>query len=314
MSPHALPGALPTHPAFHAALPPSARRNNNSSQDYRASHAPATRKVNQSTDVAPGTLGYGTYGMGGIDAALHSGSGSNNMIPPPPPPPPAPPILRELMHLAQPPPPPPAPLYRYGGATDTNSLVSGVSHTSSGSGVIEIVMDDEESSPQHSPKHSPQHIPHSHQHPPPPPPPPAPPAPAGAQHMPHPGGPPVSMMRHSVAQSLDAPARGHNRGRSGNDNSISGRIRSATERMRSASRGRNGANERNARTMSPPMETSPYESLAPQVWEGPGSGQGRKMSLGSQGGDRKLSISAPQPLVERHPRDVASGMMEGGMI
>ena len=300
----ALPSALPTHPAFHAALPPSARRNN-PSQDYRASHAPAARNVNPSTDAAPGTLGYGTYGMGGIDAALYSGSGSNNMIPPPPPPPPAPPILRELMHLAQPPPPPPAPLYRYGSAADTNSLVSGVSLTSSGSGVIEIVMDDEDTSPQHSPKHSPKHIPHSHQHPPPPPPPPAPPAPAGMQQLPQPGGPPVSMMRHSVAQSLDAAPRGHNRGRSGNDNSLSGRFRNATERMRSASRGRNGANDKNGRTMSPPMEVSPYESLQPQMWDGPGGGQGRKMSLGAQGGERQG---------ERHPREVASSMMEGGMI
>ncbi|OBT60821.1 hypothetical protein VE03_09797 [Pseudogymnoascus sp. 23342-1-I1] len=315
--PRTLPSALPTHPAFHAALPPSARRLNNSSQDYQASYAPAARQVNPSSDAAPGTLGYGTYGMGGIDAALHSGSGSNNMIPPPPPPPPAPPILRELMHLAQPPPPPPAPLYRYGAATDTNSLVSGVSLTSSGSGVIEIVMDDEDTSPQHSPKHSPKHIPHSHQHPPPPPPPPAPPAPAGMQQqVPQPGGPPVSMMRHSTAQSLDANARGHNRGRSGNDNSLSNRFRSATERMRSASRGRNGANDRNARTMSPPMEISPYESLAPQAWEGPGGGQGRKMSLGAQGGERKLSNSGlpGERQVERHPREVGASMMEGGMI
>lgn len=323
ISPHALPSGLPTHPAFHAALPPSQRRQNNGSQDYRTSHAPPPRKVNPSTDNAPGTLGYGVYGMGGIDAALHSGSGSNNnnMIPPPPPPPPAPPILRELMHLAQPPPPPPAPLRRYGSAADTNSLVSGVSLTSSGSGVIEIVMDDEDASPQHSPKqvsysqqqHSPKQAPQSHQsqHPPPPPPPPAPPGPA-TQALPQPGGPPVSMMRHSVAQSLDAPARGHNRGRSGNDNSISGRIRSATERMRSASRGRNGANDKNARTMSPPMETSPYESLPPQTWEGPGGGQGRKMSLGAQGGERKMSNGGLQ--VERHPREVGASAMEGGMI
>lgn len=122
----------------------------------------------------------------------------------------------------------------------------------------------------------------------------------------------MSMMRHSVAQSLDAPARGHNRGRSGNDNSISGRIRSATERMRSASRGRNGANDKNARTMSPPMETSPYESLPPQTWEGPGGGQGRKMSLGAQGGERKMSNGGLQ--VERHPREVGASAMEGGMI
>lgn len=137
----------------------------------------------------------------------------------------------------------------------------------------------------------------------------------------------MSMMRHSVAQSLDGPARGHNRGRSGNDNSLSGRIRSATERMRSASRGRNGQNEKNGRTMSPPMEVSPYESLAPQAWEGPGGGQGRKMSLGAQGGERMMGLGAPggerkmsdggiqgERRVERHPREVASSMMEGGMI
>ena len=115
----------------------------------------------------------------------------------------------------------------------------------------------------------------------------------------------MSMMRHSVAQSLDAAPRGHNRGRSGNDNSLSGRFRNATERMRSASRGRNGANDKNGRTMSPPMEVSPYESLQPQMWDGPGGGQGRKMSLGAQGGERQG---------ERHPREVASSMMEGGMI
>ncbi|KAF5022615.1 hypothetical protein F66182_5330 [Fusarium sp. NRRL 66182] len=58
-------------------------------------------------------------------------------VPPPPPPPPAASVLKELRHLASPPPPPPAPLqgaqrHHQGGAV--------------GSGMIEIVMDDESSS------------------------------------------------------------------------------------------------------------------------------------------------------------------------
>ncbi|KAF7538312.1 hypothetical protein G7Z17_g12673 [Cylindrodendrum hubeiense] len=58
-------------------------------------------------------------------------------VPPPPPPPPAPTMLKELQHLATPPPPPPAPLPYMPRHHEMGAV---------GSGMIEIVMDDDETS------------------------------------------------------------------------------------------------------------------------------------------------------------------------
>lgn len=82
-----------------------------------------------------------TGGIPNIDAIVKIGERRrSNEEPVPPPPPPAPmmpPMLKELQHLAKPPPPPPAPLkpMMYGSS-------GGV-----GSGMIEIVMDDDDQPP-----------------------------------------------------------------------------------------------------------------------------------------------------------------------
>jgi hypothetical protein len=275
-SPPPLPAALPTHPAFQAALPPSSRRR---TQDPNVARIPllAPRKITTG-DSQPGTLGYETRNnnpiyasgipgiMSGIDETIEASTqpinpSNNDLTPPPPPPPPAPPILKELQHLAMPPPPPPPPLYRPHNP-NTNSMVSGVSQGSGvslGSGVIEIVMDDDEDKPD---------VPNPVSEP--------PPAPSQQQHS-----------NRTIS---------HNRGRSENDNTLTGRFSRAAERLRSASRGKSPALER---TRSP-QENSPYESLPP-LWNPP-----RSMN------------NTPQVQtgnVERHPREVKAAMaMEGGMI
>ena len=231
VSPPALPAALPLHPAFHAALPPSTRRRPESSY-HRASQLHSSRKVAQG-DSQPGTLGYEVRNtmipaiMSGIDETLEANTplynaANDKLTPPPPPPPPAPPILPELQHLMVPPPPPPPPIApRFNGNDpNTNSIVSGVSSHSQSSGVIEIVMDNDDE-PQSGISAGSSH----------------------AQQPPH------------VVPSQNSTAN-HTRGRSENDNSIAGRFSRAAERLRSASRGRNTVE----RTRSPP-EISPYESV-----------------------------------------------------
>ena len=272
-SPHPLPAGLPTHPAFQAALPPSARRR---AQEQNAS----VRKVNPG-ESQPGTLGYETRNnspvystnnpavMSGIDETIEACEQpliphNDNLTPPPPPPPPAPPILRELQHLAMPPPPPPAPLYRPNNP-NTNSVVSGIS--SQGSGVIEIVMDDEIEDNQ-----EPNSVPDV----------PAPPQ--------------APFARESRIS--------HSRGRSENDNSISGRFSRAAERLRSASRGRNATSPLQSRSS---IENSPYESV-PSLdrWQGSRSANNTPIMPTAQG------LLA----TERHPREVAAAMKQtdGGMI
>ncbi|KAG0651596.1 hypothetical protein D0Z07_1810 [Hyphodiscus hymeniophilus] len=245
LSPHPLPAGLPTHPAFQAALPPSSRRLTQGLTGSRSPPMLSPRKIAPG-ESQPGTLGYETRNssipvyasgqpniMSGIDETIEASAqplnpSNHNLTPPPPPPPPAPPILKELQHLAMPPPPPPAPLYRPNNP-NTNSIVSGVSQ---GSGVIEIVMDDEEDK-----------------------------AAATSPIVEAPASP----------QSLQAVVRSstvsHNRGRSETDNSITGRFSRAAERLRSASRGRNGSSPYLERTKSPqePPQPSPYESL-PGMW------------------------------------------------
>ncbi|KAI1376021.1 hypothetical protein F4677DRAFT_93263 [Hypoxylon crocopeplum] len=162
-------------------------------------------------------------GLPGIQETMGAGRHSrrtsrDDQVPQPPPPPP---VLKELQHLAIPPPPPPAPML---GARPAYPAVQ-----PSGSGTIEIVMDEEE--PSAAPVLEPTMASTS------------PPLP-----------PPVS-----------SPSRnGHNRGRSFNDNSIAGRISRATERMRSASRGRTSSILGN-RTKSPDTASIPYESVPPPV-------------------------------------------------
>jgi hypothetical protein len=163
----------------------------------------------------PSPVRYGRKGsLGGevrrIDEVLGGERRRSHEEPMPPPPPP--PMLKELQHLAIPPPPPPAPLPHTRRANENGAL---------GSGMIEIVMDEDES------------------------------APVVMAAAPNDGMVPVI--------SVPAPpsSRGHNRGRSNGENSISSRISKATERLRSASRGRKDGG-RGVR--SPPIE-APYESV-----------------------------------------------------
>ncbi|TQV94831.1 WD domain-containing protein [Cordyceps javanica] len=132
-------------------------------------------------------------GIPNIDAVVQSGerrrSNEEPLPPPPPPAPMMPPMLKELQHLAKPPPPPPAPLphtrpkYGPGGAV--------------GSGMIEIVMDDDEQPPVAAPNDN---------------------------------------MVPVLSPPVPPPSRGHNRGRSvGGEGSISGRSTRGSER-RSRSR------------------------------------------------------------------------------
>ncbi|TAQ87948.1 hypothetical protein B7494_g3735 [Chlorociboria aeruginascens] len=233
-SPKALPATLPTHPAFQAALPPSNRRRTQDAHSMRPSLAISPRKIN-SGESQPGTLGYETRHspisssgpvavMSGIVETIepiHQGSPNEDLIPPPPPPS-APPILKELQHLAMPPPPPPAPLYRPSDLS-INPIVSGVS---SASGVIEIVMDEDDEKVPNAPTHSKAAV--------------VEPQPSPPQHPRRPS---------------------HSRGRSETDNSLSGRFSRAAERLRSASRGRNNG----AKSPTSAIEVSPYESVPP-LW------------------------------------------------
>ncbi|KAH7320210.1 hypothetical protein B0I35DRAFT_478476 [Stachybotrys elegans] len=140
-------------------------------------------------------------------------------LPPPPPPPPAPPVLKELQHLAIPPPPPPAPLPHTRPSNGSGAI---------GSGMIEIVMDDDE------------------------------PAPVVAVAAPNDGMVPV------IAPPVPS-QRGHARGRSiGSEGGFAGRISKATERLRSASRGRKDGQ----RTVWSPPAEAPYESIpTPQAYQ-----------------------------------------------
>ncbi|KAL3421418.1 hypothetical protein PVAG01_07863 [Phlyctema vagabunda] len=297
-SPNPLPAGLPTHPAFQAALPPSSRRN--TQHAMRMSGMQSPRKITPGQSQ-PGELGYETRNnaplytapgspgmMGGIDETIEANSqpinpSNNNLTPPPPPPPPNPPLLRELQHLQSIPVPPAAPLYRPN-HPNTNSIVSGVSQ---GSGVIEIVMDEDENIKPQAPELAPVQIHSRH------------------ASLSGPNGPPVSQ---------------HNRGRSfseRNDNSISGRFNRAAERLRSASRGKNGAMLERTRS---PQDTSPYESVPP-VW----NQEGRSVSNTPGANTPNIGTGVDNGMTERHPREVkatmpdgigmgGSYMMEGGMI
>ncbi|KAI9158638.1 hypothetical protein HJFPF1_06636 [Paramyrothecium foliicola] len=150
----------------------------------------------------------GDVNVRGIDEILGGERRRSHEEPPPPPPP----MLKELQHLAMPPPPPPAPLPHARRANENGAL---------GSGMIEIVMDEDDS------------------------------APVVVAAAPNDGMVPVI--------SVPAPPslKGHSRGRSNGENSISSRFSKATERLRSASRGRK---ESGRGVRSPPIE-APYESV-----------------------------------------------------
>jgi hypothetical protein len=280
-SPLPLPAGMPMHPAFQASLPSSSRRRTQDLNASRTTPLGSPRKTNPGESQS-GNLGYEGRNaspvyptpapaiMHGIDETLEASSQpinphNKNLTPPPPPPPPAPPILKELQHLAMPPPPPPAPLaplYRNGNI-DTHSMVSGVSTTS---GVIEIVMDDDEDNT-------------------------TAPMTAIDEYAPQ----QLVARNSSISQ--------HSRGRSENDNSITGRFSRAAERLRSASRGRQTSPllERGKPTSpTSAQDTSPYESVQ-TPWNS---------NLNSH-----MSSGATMGLTERHPREVKAAMeMEGGMI
>ncbi|KAK4644846.1 hypothetical protein QC761_308520 [Podospora bellae-mahoneyi] len=207
-------------------------------------------------------------------------AGNNNMIPPPPPPPPLPPMLKELQHLATPPPPPPAPLPHMA-ASGAKPIVYGGS-----SGMIEIVMDEDQPQQQISP-------------PPPPPPPPAPAAiPVGESTVPilSPPAPPSSR-------------NGHNRGRSSVDNSIGARISRATERMRSASRSRQAAK-------SPEIQYAPYESV-PMIPQQMGGGErGPPVSMSNYRGmnNQVLQQVQAQMAAQQARDEYRTGLHQSEMI
>ena len=157
-------------------------------------------------------------GLRGIDETSEGGrrrSQEEPPMPPPPPPPPAPFMLRELQHLAKPPPPPPAPLPHARHAQGSTALSSGM---------IEIVMDEDEND--------------------------EPPVAA-----------PMDGMVPVLAPPAPPSKSSHSRGRSsiGDSGSISGRFSKATERLRSASRGRKDNSRGHVK--SPHMPEAPYESV-----------------------------------------------------
>ncbi|EHK45402.1 hypothetical protein TRIATDRAFT_221851 [Trichoderma atroviride IMI 206040] len=174
----------------------------------------------------------------------------SDLVPPPPPPPPSAPLtfLKELQHLAVPPPPPPPPLPHVRRQPPVAGTVA--------SGMIEIVMDDDE------------------------------------MEEPMAVAPNDGMV--PVLSPPEPPVKGHNRGRSLGEGSLSGRMSKATERLRSGSRSRkDGA----ISIIRSPLEAfgdatgmghlrSPVAGLPPPVLydrdvvRSPIEGHGRKLSSG----------------------------------
>ncbi|KAL7944651.1 hypothetical protein V8C42DRAFT_358345 [Trichoderma barbatum] len=175
----------------------------------------------------------------------------NSLVPPPPPPPPSAPatFLRELQHLAMPPPPPPPPLQHVRRQPPVAGTLA--------SGMIEIVMDDDETE-------------------------------EPVMAAPNDGMVPL-------IPPPEPPVRGHNRGRSLGEGSLSGRITKTSERLRSGSRSRKNGSVSNR---SPPLEMygdgghsmsqlrSPIAGVPPPVLydrdvvRSPIEAHGRKLSTG----------------------------------
>lgn len=270
--------------------------------------------------------------MRGIDETLvgsntsdqQSSSRHHHQQPPPPPPPP---ILKELQHLAIPPPPPPAPLP----FADRQPPVAGLglqpTVVPTGTGVIEIVMDEDETAANNnnaagtandtssqSTSATPQ---------------------LGAGSMPT--LVPLTDMLAGLGGASPPPpvptglsnrAGHHTRGRSiggDKDNSIAGRISRATERIRSVSRGRSSAASAAARTKSPeqsgqhgsPAMPAPYESVGGQrsssvtrQWtRSPDAiSQAPYESVPPMASIAAVTSSAVPPPIERHPREVKAAM------
>ena len=118
------PVDLPTHPAFHRALRPSAKRPNFSPLGDIGQHRRRPSLDVQSIVQPPVTAS--------IDETLHATEPSVQVVSVE-----APPLLPELQHLSMPPPPPPPPPPFYGNNAANHSASSG-----SGLGVINIAMDD----------------------------------------------------------------------------------------------------------------------------------------------------------------------------
>ncbi|UKZ92370.1 uncharacterized protein TrAFT101_007330 [Trichoderma asperellum] len=175
----------------------------------------------------------------------------SDLVPPPPPPPPSAPLtfLKELQHLAVPPPPPPPPLPHVRRQPPVAGTVA--------SGMIEIVMDDDET------------------------------------EEPMAAAPNDGMV--PVIPPPEPPVKGHSRGRSLGEGSLSGRMSKATERLRSGSRSRkDGA----ISIIRSPLEAfgdatagmghlrSPVAGVPPPVLydrdivRSPVEGHGRKLSTG----------------------------------
>lgn len=345
MSPPAIPGNLPAHPAFSVVLPASSRRRADDTPQY----APG-RKVSVSGDAMPGTLGAQISSMDGVIASTRALTPPNdNLTPPPPPPPPAPPILKQLQHLALPPPPPPAPLYRMltKSAEDVGPR---------GTGIIEIVMDDENSENENDdddPTLSSNRNSHGSNHssnargssdatraelPPPPP-----RAPLQRHNtsdqlqsriyaaLPSTTFSPTGKAQHARRSSFDQLSAqasvgpslipssmvsdaGHSRGRSisdkENSSSISSRFSRATERMRSGSRGPASLINR---TISPPLEAqgtleiarSPYESNVSGLKHASTTSKVTQLNHETSGGSSNASATQRWVMGERTENDVA---------
>ncbi|QSZ36028.1 hypothetical protein DSL72_007152 [Monilinia vaccinii-corymbosi] len=294
--PNVIPAGLPIHPAFQAAIPSSSSRRTPDARERMSPNQSHRRQLSGDSQGSGSRSGSPVYASGlvnvltGIDETIEANQAmpvdhpNNDLIPPPPPPPPAPPLLPQLQHLAIPPPPPPAPLYRPN--ANTNSMVSGVSSVSgisgvsSGSGVIEIVMDDEP-----IPMMAKSNSGFSME------PPPMPPA-----------------LEHHRTSSISH-TNTHTRERSETENSLTNRFTRAAERLRSASRGRHNSSPSIDKGITKsPIENgiSPYESVPHANWSVPPP-LNRSVTTTPSSGMQ----------TERHPMEVRAAYHEnmgGGMI
>lgn len=305
-----IPNGLPLHPAFRRGLSPSV-----------SSRLPRPNASSTSL-VSPAKFSKGYEGVGrvSLDESDNDRAPYTGRDPLPPPPPPPPPLIPELQHLARPPPPPPPPLYQHGlHGANTHSIVSGtsgasgVSNVSSGSGVIEIVMDEDEeptrtlsdSKMATASTHVPRTI---------------------AVPQLNTGIPVASQTTRNFPLTTSPLSRRNTHTRNASETeitastSISGRFSRAAERIRSASRGRT-TNDKDKLTKSP-IETqiSPYDQFG-----GPWGPRANTTSPMTARGEippmpRGNAVQEhAERAVERHPREVrASAMrameMEGGMI
>lgn len=183
----------------------------------KPSHRTSSRSGTLSRNQSIRSKGRDSHGAGEtLDSRTYSRRGSQDtQHPPPPPPPPSAPLLKEFQHLAMPPPPPPAPL--------PFALQQQSSNSALASGMIEIVMDDDE-----------------------------PPSPSAPIHV-----PPTELTVPILPPPAPPSLKGHSRGRSITDSSLAGRISKATERLRSGSRTRKD----NSMRVQKSPEVAPYESI-----------------------------------------------------